>query len=232
MDSEQTKKMSMKCKNLTYQQAVVIVIIFVLALLACVFFSSCATARLAARLAPEFRGWYSAHVILMHTDVPEFVSGQKGMTEQVYFLRLPYDQQVKYQQMFWKMRDFDTEAIFKSRVAYIERFWPTERRTPMADLILLCGLPEDVLLYTPEGDLLGPAGIFDNSGNSQVVAYWYYYYQNYPVVYGFECRGQTWHPYPVSAEMGLEQLKFEQYWSWLMGPSWNGWDLWVEEMKK
>jgi len=231
MDSEEIGEEAVKCSGVTYRQAVVIVIIFVLALLACIFLNSCATARLEARLAPEFRGWYAAHVILMHSDVPEFVAGRKGMTERVYFLQLPRDQQAKYQQMFWKIRDFDAEAVFKSRVAYMERCWPTERRSPMADLILLCGLPEDVILYTPEGELLGPAGILDSLGNAQVVAHWYYYYRSFIVVYGFECRWQTWHPYPVSAEMGLEQLKFEQYWSWLMGPSWNGWDLWMEAIK-
>jgi len=50
-------------------------------------------------------------------------------------------------------------------------------------------------------------------------------------VYGFECRGQVWRTYPISPEMGLEQLKFERYWSWLMGPNWNGWDSWMEAIK-
>ena len=220
----------------TRQQRIITAVILALGVLACIWMltasAGCATVRLERRLAPEVRAWYGIHEILMETVVPEDISGAKGMTERTYFLRLPEALQTRYRAMFWQVRDFDTRAVFESRRTYVNRALVNYKHSPMATLIILCGLPEDIELYSPGGYFIGSAGILDNKGYSNTVAIWSYYYKSYRVRYGFESTGETWRPCPISAVMVNEQAKFERYWRWLMGPSWNGWDAWREIIGK
>jgi len=216
----------------TRGQVIGIVAILVLALLCVLMLSSCSGIKLERRLAPDLKAWYGTVHILMQADVPADIAGRKGVTERRYFLMLPYALQTRYREMFWKIRDFDTKAVFEGRRVYIARFMRIYERSPMAHLILLCGLPGDIELYGSNGAYLGSAGILDNKGYTNAVAIWSYYYKSYCVLYGFESKGESWHPYPISAVMVSEQAKFERYWWWLMGPNWNGWDLWREVIGK
>jgi len=212
----------------TQAHAIGIVAILGLALLCILVLSSCAGIRLERGLAPDLKAWYGTVSILMQTDVPADIAGRTGVTESRYFLTLPYALQVGYREMFWKIRDFDTRAVFEGRRAFVGRFMKSYKRSPMAHLILLCGLPDDIELYSPSGSFIGSVGILDNKGYANAVAIWSYYYKSTRVLCGFESKGESWHPYPISAEMVNEQAKFERYWWWQMGPNRNGWDAWRE----
>lgn len=216
----------------TRAQVIGIAVILVLTLLCALMLSSCSGIRLERRLAPDIKAWYNTVNILMETDVPADIAGAKGITERTYFMRLPYALQTSYREMFWKIRDPDTRAVFESRQSYVLRFMRGYERSSMAHLILLCGLPVDIELYGPNGENLGSAAILENKGYVNTISIWSYYYKGYRVLYGFESKGGSWYPYPISAAMVSEQAKFERYWWWLMGPTWNGWDLWREIIGK
>jgi hypothetical protein len=205
---------------------IVLIILAALAMIALTV-TDCTSAKLIKQMGdPEMAKWLRQHSILMNTVVPKDVAGIKGQSEYSYFLHLPYDLKCKYRAMFWKIRDFDTEKVFKSREFYVSMRLRGMERSEMAYLILLCGEPDFIQLFLPSGENLGMGSVGENKLLGELYAQWYYSFQNRFVVYVFHYVNGSWREEGTSAEMASETAAFERRWMWLLGPNWNGWDEW------
>lgn len=194
--------------------------------------STCVTWKLEHGLDKSLRSWLDEVSILMNSDVPEDIAGRKGMSEYGYFLRLSPELRARYREMFWKIRYWGMEAKFQGRLQYVRRSFQNNLWNPMAQQIILCGMPDDINLYTVNGDDLGLVGVGDSKGYDEVLAIWSYYVGAYIVRFGFICKGMVWSNYPISVGSAADQHRFLRQCQWEWAPTWVGYDEWREVLKK
>lgn len=200
-------------------------------LLSLLLLYGCVTIKLERQLPSDIRAWYETHSILMDCPVPEDIS-PRGVTEKRYFLELPEKLQRRYIEMFWQIRHWDAEKVFKARLGYILRAYNRGINAAPARVLLLCGFPEEIWLVGPDGRTHSAGFPNDTRAYSQCTLIWRYWWRTGLVEYGWNYHGDGWTTAPLGVVCQSQQLQMENWWRWWFAPTLIGWDEWREALKQ
>jgi len=198
----------------------------------------------------ELKAFVEKHEILMtYIIVPKEIvmltyNKNKEMSEYNYFRKLPAELQLKYVELYWKIRNDFLKKEYEDRIAIANQLFKHERlhnayNTDRGWILVICGFPDYVdtykidnrgdMTYTFEDDLLWED---PNVSVFQIWRYWYYPsgLRNHLIIFRFDYNfaQRTWR---INEQLlGAEQIRFIYHKAEYFAPL--EWDIWKEVLTK